>query len=88
LADHIVAFARDEIVTIAPRLLRRLLESDRSDLRVDCDDVAIRLELDAAECYRDRFTGAVLVTDRDDAGPFLTAKAALTPFPIAVLEPI
>ena len=88
LADHIVAFARDEIVTIVPRLLRRLLESDRSDLRVDCDDVAIRLELDAAERYRDRFTGAVLVTDRDDAGPFLTAKAALTPFPIAVLEPI
>ena len=88
LADHIVAFARDGIVTIVPRLVRRLLVGDRSDLRVECADVAIRLEEEAAARYRDRFTGAVLLTDRDDGGPFLTAKAALTPFPIALLEPM
>ncbi len=88
LADHIVAFAREEIVTIAPRLVRPLLAIDHSDLSLQCDDVAIRLGADAAERFRDRFTGTVLLTDRDDIGPFLTAKAALTPFPVAVLEPI
>ncbi len=87
LADHVVAFTREDVVTIVPRLVRGLLDRDRRDLRLRCDDVCIRLHASAAERYRDRFTGALLVTDRDDRGAFLTAKAALTPFPVAVLEP-
>jgi len=87
-AEHVVAFARDEVVTVAPRLARRLLDRDRDDLRLILEDTRIRLGANAAARYRCRFTGAWLITDRDDDGPFLTAKAALTPFPVAVLEPI
>ena len=88
LADHIVAFAREEVVTIVPRLARRLLVADRVDLRMHCATVGIRLGNEGAKRYRDRFTGAIVITDRDDNGFFLTAKATLTPFPVAVLEPI
>jgi len=87
-ADHVVAFARDEVVTIVPRLVRRLLERDRADLRLSVDDIAVRLPGSAAPRYRDRFTGAIVLTDRDATGPFVTAKATLRPFPVAVLEPV
>ncbi|GAC1521586.1 MAG: malto-oligosyltrehalose synthase [Vulcanimicrobiaceae bacterium] len=88
LADHVVAFARDDVITIVPRLVRRLLSRERSDLRLSLDDVNVRLAPGASAKYRDRFTRALLVTDRDERGPFLTAKAVLTPFPVAVLEPV
>jgi len=87
LADHFIAFARDDVVTIVPRLVRRLLARDRADLHLACDDARVRLHSAAAAQYRDRFTGALLVTDRDETGAFVTVRAALTPFPVAVLEP-
>ena len=63
------------------------VDRENVDGRVGTIDGMIATGQERFAQYRDRFTGAVLVTDRDKIGPFVTAKAALTPFPVAVLEP-
>lgn len=86
-AEHLVAYARDDVVVVAPRLVRKLLGRDDAAPRLAFDDERIRLPAASAQRYVDRFTGSVVVAQRDAAGAYVTADVSLTPFPVAVLVP-
>ncbi|GAC1539457.1 MAG: malto-oligosyltrehalose synthase [Vulcanimicrobiaceae bacterium] len=86
-ADHLVAYARDEIVVVTPRLARKLIAREHPVPRVFFDDERIRLPAADARRYVDRFTGAAVISQRDDAGSYVAAAALLTSFPVAVLVP-
>jgi len=86
-AEHLVAYARDDVVVVAPRLVRKLLGRDDAAPRLAFDDERIRLPAASSQRYVDRFTGSVVVAQRDAAGAYVTADVSLTPFPVAVLVP-
>ncbi len=89
-ADHLVAFARDEIVVVVPRLVRRIVDRDVRRLHVSFEDERIRLPADLerpGRNYVDRFTGKTIEPAHDDAGAYVEAAALLSDFPISVLVP-
>ena len=85
-AEHLVAFARDDVVVVAPRLVRRLLEHLDSPKHVFTDE-RIVLNPGAPRTYTDRFTGAAHSAKIDAEAPFLEARELFADFPVAVLEP-
>jgi (1->4)-alpha-D-glucan 1-alpha-D-glucosylmutase len=83
LADHIVAFARTDVIVIAPRLVHNLVRLEVSGPRLELGDETISLPAGAPARFRDIFTGASIdvLDDRISAG------AALGAFPVSVLVP-
>jgi len=86
-ADHLVAYARDAILVVVPRLVRKLVGRDDAETRLFFDDERIRLPTTSAPRYIDRFTGAHIAAQSDERGAYFSAATLLTPFPIAVLVP-
>ena len=97
---HAIAFARDGVLTIAPRLVRRLLDRDGAGdertggvgrigaLVPDWTDETVALRPSDARRFRDRFTGEVVEAIADDGGRRLRLADVLGRFPVAVLEPL
>ena len=86
-SDHIVAFARDRILTIVPRLVRTLLERSDGTPSLTFHGEAIRLRSQDAARFVDRFTGRTIEARHDKAGAYLDAAEVLGTFPVAVLVP-
>jgi (1->4)-alpha-D-glucan 1-alpha-D-glucosylmutase len=84
-AEHLVAFAREDVVVVAPRLVRRTIDRTSGMLALAFGDERIRLPSDAAGTYVDRFTGATFGSSSDEHGLYFEAKALLGSFPVAVL---
>jgi (1->4)-alpha-D-glucan 1-alpha-D-glucosylmutase len=82
--EHLVAFAREGIVTLAPRLVRRLLVRDERAVRLTFGDERVLLARNAPRSYQDVFTGAVY--EANEAGQLGVAEI-LGCFPVAVLVP-
>jgi (1->4)-alpha-D-glucan 1-alpha-D-glucosylmutase len=91
--DHICAFARslegEAILVAVPRLVVRLAgEAERPPMGPEVWGMT-RLLLPpplASRSYRNLFTGEVLTADRSDGTPGLPLAAALSNFPVALLE--
>jgi (1->4)-alpha-D-glucan 1-alpha-D-glucosylmutase len=83
LSEHIIAFARTDVIAIAPRLVRDLVRLDEAIPRLVFGDESITLPHDAATRFRDIFTGASIEVH---AGR-ITVGAALATFPVSVLVP-
>jgi len=83
-ADHLVGFARDGIVVVVPRLVRRLLLN--GELKLAFGDETIRLPMHDAALFTDRFTGATVASRKDEDGQYLNVSELLNVFPVAVLE--
>jgi len=86
-ADHLVAFARDDIIIIVPRLVRRLLDHPDGSLRLTFQDEQILLPRALPAGYVDRFTGATVSASAESGRSYLSASDALSSFPVAVLVP-
>jgi (1->4)-alpha-D-glucan 1-alpha-D-glucosylmutase len=80
-SDRIVAFARGDIIVVAPRLVRPFLDLDAAVPRLRLSEE--RLPVPAAT-YRERFTGARI----EAPDGTISLAALLNRFPIAVLLPI
>jgi len=80
-SDRIVAVARGDIVVVAPRLVRPLLDPDRAEPTLRLAEE--RLPVPAA-AYIERFTGARIEAE----GGSISLAALLNRFPVAVLLPI
>jgi len=80
-SDRIVAFARNEIVVVAPRLVRPLLDPDAAAPALRLSEE--RLPVPAA-AYTERFTGARI----EAVDGSISLAALLNRFPVAVLLPI
>lgn len=87
-ADHIVAFARDDIVVVVPRLVRTVFERKEGVPRLTYRGETVRLRENDASRFADRFTGRTLDARRDEAGRYLDAAELLGTFPAAVLVPV
>jgi (1->4)-alpha-D-glucan 1-alpha-D-glucosylmutase len=85
-AEHVVAFARDDIVVVVPRLVRRTIDRGGRTLRLAYEDERIRLRPGDAGTYIDRFTGATIASKTDGIGPYFDVPDVLGAFPVAVLE--
>jgi len=83
-ADRLLAFSRDRIVVVVPRLVRRLLTDD--GLHLAFGEETVRFATQTPALFTDRFTGATVATRRDSEGTYLAAAELLGPFPVAVLE--
>jgi (1->4)-alpha-D-glucan 1-alpha-D-glucosylmutase len=83
LGDHVVAFARSEVIVIAPRLVHDLVRLEETGPRLEFGDETIGLPSDAALRHRDIFTDAS-VDVRDGR---IWARDALGAFPVGVLVP-
>ena len=86
-AEHLVAFERNRIVVVVPRLARRLLERAGGPPKLVFDDEHVLLATGAPLRYTDRFTGATVEAKAGPSGPYLEACALLAGFPVAVLVP-
>jgi (1->4)-alpha-D-glucan 1-alpha-D-glucosylmutase len=86
-AEHLVAFAREDIVVVVPRLVRRIVDRDVRRLHVGFEDERVRLTANLERRYVDRFTGKAIVPARDDAGAYVEAAGLLSDFPVSVLVP-
>ena len=86
-AEHLVAFARGDIVVVAPRLVRRSVDRGGRTLMLAYQDERIRLRAHDSQTFVDRFTGATIASRRDDHGAYLDAAELLAAFPIAVVVP-
>ena len=85
--EHLVAFARDGIVVVVPRLVRAVSERTSGTPRLTFNGETIRLRPHDAARYTDRFTGRTIEARRDADGAYLDATDLLEPFPVAVLLP-
>ena len=85
--SELVAFSRDGIVVVTPRLAHGALDRDESTLRVRYEDERVALAPDAPTQYVDRFTGRSLATHRDGSDHYLAVADLLSGFPVAVLVP-
>jgi (1->4)-alpha-D-glucan 1-alpha-D-glucosylmutase len=88
--DHIVAFAREGILVVAPRLMRALV--DRKDGSaglppLEFEDEYIQLRPNDAQRYVERFTGATVEGREDSNGLVLDVADTLRRFPAAVFVP-
>ena len=86
-AEHLVAFARDDVVVVAPRLVRRLFERLDGPPKLLFADERVVLAPGAALQYTDRFTGAARTAKTDAEAPYLEAHSLFADFPVVVLEP-
>jgi (1->4)-alpha-D-glucan 1-alpha-D-glucosylmutase len=87
-AQHLIAFAREDVIVVVPRLVRRLLERADGPPSVRFDDERVVLPASAATHYVDRFTGKTFETRAEGAGKHLAAGDLLENFPVAVLTPV
>jgi (1->4)-alpha-D-glucan 1-alpha-D-glucosylmutase len=91
-ADHLVAFARqhngETAIVVAPRLLVRLAPDRGHPLGESTwGRTRLMLPMTRGGCrYCDIFTGAVLVSERDNAGAWLRAADVFHDFPVALLQ--
>jgi (1->4)-alpha-D-glucan 1-alpha-D-glucosylmutase len=87
-ASHLVAFARERIVIVVPRLVRERFER-RADgtLGLAFGDETVRLDAAAPVRYRDVFTDAVVEAVRDPNGLRVRAADLFATLPVAVLVP-
>ena len=86
--DHVVAFLRDDIVVVVPRLVRRLMARDGAPLRIAFGNERVRLPASAPRRFVDRFTGKSIEAASEPAGGFLNVPDILRDFPVAVLVPM
>ncbi|GAC1536676.1 MAG: malto-oligosyltrehalose synthase [Candidatus Velthaea sp.] len=84
LAQHVVAFARKDVIVVAPRLVRTILTGDSSTPSLAFGEESIGIPFGLAGPYRNVFTDS-----RVDLGVERTIGVAdlLRDFPVAVLEP-
>jgi (1->4)-alpha-D-glucan 1-alpha-D-glucosylmutase len=83
LSEHVIAFARTDVIVIAPRLVHGLVRTDGPAPRLAFGDESIALPAESATRLRDIFTDVIVeVQDgRIPVGPLLGA------FPVSVLVP-
>ncbi len=89
-AEHVLAFRRNDIVVVTPRLVRRASERNGAALRVKFEDERVLLGVPGASGvphYIDRFTGAGIEVQTDDGVAYLDVSRTLEAFPVAVLVP-
>ena len=86
-AHNLLAFAREDIIVVVPRLVRRLLERIEGPPVVRFAEERIALPASAAERYVDRFTGAAFDVRTEGTKRSLSAGDLLERFPVAVLVP-
>jgi len=86
-ADSLVAFLRDDILVVTPRLVRDLLARDDATLELAFGDECVRLPGNEVRRYIDRLTGRAFETHVDAEGTALRARDLFSTFPVAVLEP-
>jgi (1->4)-alpha-D-glucan 1-alpha-D-glucosylmutase len=89
-ADHVVAFARDDVIAIAPRLFGTLLDdAARDPLGAGVwTDTTIALPREFAhDRYRNVLTGEELTAGERDREPALRLAEVLASFPVALLIP-
>ena len=84
--ERLVAYLRDGIVVVVPRLVRRLVDR-RESLQFAFGEERVVLPENAHERFVDRFTGAPFVARRDQSGRFFYARDLFERFPVAVLVP-
>jgi (1->4)-alpha-D-glucan 1-alpha-D-glucosylmutase len=82
-SEHVIAFARTDIIVIAPRLVRNLVRPGEPVPRLAFGDESIALPPDTATRFRDIFTGASVEVDDGR----IAVGAALDAFPVSVLVP-
>ena len=83
LSEHVIAFARAEVIAIAPRLVRRLVRRGENGPRLEFGDETITLPPAAPARFRDIFTDATV----DASAGRISVSAALGAFPVSVLVP-
>jgi (1->4)-alpha-D-glucan 1-alpha-D-glucosylmutase len=86
-ANRIVAFARDDVLIIAPRLVWRLLQRTRGIPAVHFESEYVALSAKLPRSYQNIFTGARVDADPKGARAFLSVADALKDFPVAALVP-
>ena len=86
-AHNLLAFAREDIIVVVPRLVRRLLERIEGPPVVRFADERITLPPGATARYVDRFTGAAFDVRTEGTKRSLSAGDVLERFPVAVLVP-
>ncbi len=82
-SEHVIAFARTDVIVVAPRLVYPLVRLGESGPRIEFGDETIGLPAGAPMRYRDIFTDAII--DANDGR--LSVGAALGAFPVSVLVP-
>jgi (1->4)-alpha-D-glucan 1-alpha-D-glucosylmutase len=86
--SSIVAFARERIVTVAPRLVYSVFRSNESGLPdPGFVNEYVSLPRRFPRRFRNVFTGAVIDAGADSQRPRLSVRDLLRDFPVAVLEP-
>ena len=83
LSDHVVAFARTDVIVIAPRLVRNIVRPAETSPRLEFGEETVELPFGAPTRFRDIFTDATL--DVHDGR--VSVGAALGAFPVSVLIP-
>jgi (1->4)-alpha-D-glucan 1-alpha-D-glucosylmutase len=89
-AEHVLAFRRNDIVVVTPRLVRRVSDRDGAALRVKFEDERVLLGVPGAggfPRYVDRFTGAAVEIQTENEVAYLDVPRTLGAFPVAVLVP-
>jgi (1->4)-alpha-D-glucan 1-alpha-D-glucosylmutase len=84
LNEHIIAFARTDIIVIAPRLVHDLVRANDGVARLELGDETVGLPAGAPARFRDIFTDATI--DVHDGR--VSVGAALGAFPVSVLVPL
>ena len=87
-AEHLVAFARDGIVVVVPRLVRSVSERSEESPRLVYRDETVRLGAHEAARFTDRFTARTIEVRHDADGAYLQAAEIFGGFPVAVLVPV
>jgi (1->4)-alpha-D-glucan 1-alpha-D-glucosylmutase len=83
LSEHVIAFARTDVIVIAPRLVRRLVRTDGPIPQLAFGDESIALPPDSPARWRDIFTE----TSVDVLDGRISVSAVLGAFPVSVLVP-
>jgi (1->4)-alpha-D-glucan 1-alpha-D-glucosylmutase len=84
-ADHLVAFARDDIVVVVPRLVRRLIERTGGTPRVVFEDERVHLGSEGPSRYVEWLTGRTIEVAGGPGGRSIDARTLFETFPAAVL---
>jgi (1->4)-alpha-D-glucan 1-alpha-D-glucosylmutase len=82
-SDRVIAFARSDVIVIAPRLVLDLVTPTERGPRLEFGDETIALPPDAVGHYRDIFTDATVTANNGT----LPVRDVLGPFPVSVLVP-
>jgi (1->4)-alpha-D-glucan 1-alpha-D-glucosylmutase len=86
-AHNVLAFARNDVIVVVPRLVRRLLERADGPPAVRFDNERVVLPASAAARYVDRFTAKGFDIRMDRTEKHLAAGDLLAEFPVSVLIP-